>query len=306
MTDKELETKTDAEPAPTPEESAEELTGQGGAEAEVQEGAEEGAKEPTGADKAELKTPYTPEELEALLQTDEEIDTSRLSPEGKLLMKSFQRGYEKKFTLLADERKQLEASKEQPPNETEKLFQMYLQNPNGFEDAVDIEIDKLIAVSAFDEGYEQAQQKIRNYQKLVKSFARRRMEIQGEQTTQFQIEAALARVDPKIKETIPDMVRFAQEELGLDKSDINEFTANRHGVEKVVKRILAIRKLYDIANAGKTASRKQIRKSPVPLVKSSSTSEKTAPVPDSQLPIDEWMKREKQRQLAKIKRTLAM
>jgi hypothetical protein len=87
------------------------------------------------------KAVYTQEELEELLKSDADtVDTGRLTPEGKLLMKSFQRGFDQKFKGLSEQQKKLEQDKEAQASPKVQLFKRYLSDSLGVTKEINAEI----------------------------------------------------------------------------------------------------------------------------------------------------------------------
>lgn len=76
---------------------------------------------------------YTPEEIEGILAENGTLDANKLSPEGKLLQKSFERGFTKKFEEVSELSKTLkETIKPSQKNPLDMGVEFYTNDPVGF------------------------------------------------------------------------------------------------------------------------------------------------------------------------------
>lgn len=76
---------------------------------------------------------YTPEEIESVLAENGTLDANRLSPEGKLLQKSFERGFTKKFEEVSELSKTLKDTiKPSQKDPLEMGVEFYTNDPVGF------------------------------------------------------------------------------------------------------------------------------------------------------------------------------
>lgn len=73
---------------------------------------------------------YTPEEIEAILAENGSLDANKLTPEGKLLQKSFDRGFTKKFEELSTLTKTLKDAVK-PKDVVEEWVDRYVDDPKG-------------------------------------------------------------------------------------------------------------------------------------------------------------------------------
>jgi len=233
---------------------------------------EEGEPEPSkGEDgKGKEKTVYTPEELEGLLQTGADVDTSRLSPEGRLLMKSFQRGYDGKFKELSDLRKKLESAEQQNQDPRERLFRRYIQSPAQVISEINAEVEKLEEVDPATEEYRKARQTIARLQGLKDEFAFKRQEIVESSRNR---DVVFAKAQTEILEAIPDfeekapkLTNFAMD-MGLTREEVMALTDPTIFGPLAVKLTKAMSKLYDKVNAGKSADKKEDKTAPKPLAR---------------------------------------
>mgnify|MGYP001561566865 CR=1 FL=1 len=266
------------------------------------------ATEPKGAETqesqpaVEAKKPYTTEELEELLTSDEDIDTSRLDPAGKLLAKSFQRGYNDKLLKLKEERREVEAQKPaQPQDPKEQYYQAYLQNPMAIVSAINAEAQKLEAQFELE--------KAGNLRGVLAEFqARSQMEsAQGARVSRIvaETEAEIKRAIPDIVEKEPKLTAFAIEKLGLTPQGIQMITNPALGYvskKDAVGVVNAVNQLYDLLNAAKTISKKVKKSVPAPLEGGGSGRE-----PDTEeeksISMEEYYKRHNAQRIKRLKAT---
>lgn len=73
---------------------------------------------------------YTPEEIEDILAENGSLDANKLTPEGKLLQKSFDRGFTKKFEEISTLAKTLKEAVK-PKDAVEGWVDRYIDDPKG-------------------------------------------------------------------------------------------------------------------------------------------------------------------------------
>jgi len=221
----------------------------------------EGVKEVTA------KVVYTPQELEALLQSEGEIDTSRLSTEGKALMKSFQRGMEKKFQQVAEMRKAAEAQAK-PQDPREQLFQRYVQDPGGVTDEINSEIEKLESVDPADAQYAAARKTIARLHALKDGFFTKRQSVieHGQQADIIvaNTQAEITKAIPDFETKAPKLTEFAVS-LGLTLKEVQALTDPMVVGPMALRLTKAINAAYDKINAPRTAETKVKKDAPPPL-----------------------------------------
>jgi hypothetical protein len=245
-------------------------TGAEEGESESEEG-EGGGGEPAEPKKkgqdAKSKPTYTAEELNALLESGGTVDSDRLSPEGKLLMKSFQRGYDEKFKALAEERKRLAEKHEAELSPKEKLFRRYLSDPTQVVNEINAEIERLDDPNAED--YARNRKLIAQLVAMKDEFRENRTVIVEAQKSK---DSAYARMMAAVLEDIPDwkekepaLTRFAQAELGLTLEDIRVLSDPTIMGDRTLRFIKAVNRAYDKMNAGKLAEKKVNKSAPKKL-----------------------------------------
>ena len=244
----------------------------------VKEGAASEAKE---NEQGEEKQVYSSEELETLLKSDAEIDTARLSPEGRLLMKSFQRGYDHKFKELSDQRVELakarEAEREKMMSPKDKLFRDYLRDPIRISADINKEIEALEEVTPDHEDFGKSRKTIAQLNALKDEFREHRQMVVEAQKSKDELAATtLANVivdipDWKTKE--PKLTEFAQKELGLSLEDIRVMSDPVIMGDRTYRFIKAVNKAYDMRHANNTAEKKLVKKPPKALGRASESGE---------------------------------
>lgn len=250
------------------------LEGKTGPKSEATPKEDEGKpKEGAGGEPPKGKVPYTPQELEALLQSDATLDTDRLSLEGRALMKSFQRGNEQKLQEIAATKRRLEGEAQRALDPREKVFRDYMQNPAQILTQINAEIRKFESVSPVDEKYVEARQTIAALNELKDDLAIRRqqtVEVMRSQETTF------ARAQNEILSEIPDFATKAEKltgfaiEAGLTREEIMALSDPTIFGPMAVKLTKAMNKLYDKVNAGKSSEQKVKKDAPLPLARAGS------------------------------------
>jgi len=243
------------------------------------------------------KAVYTPEELETLLQSEGEVDTSRLSNEGKALMKSFQRGYDRKFQQVAEMRKAQQA--QQPSNPREQLFGRYMVDPAGVTAEINAEIEKLEGVDPADANYTDSRRTIARLVALKDEFSlkHRTIEAHGRSVDSIvaSTQAEIAKAIPDFETKAPKLTDFAVGTLGLSIEEVRALTDPTIVGPMALKLTKAINTVYDKLNAPVTAEKKVKKEAPPPLQRGGGGSipdKKTEDDP-GKLPMGEYLSRRK-------------
>jgi len=226
--------------------------------------------------KGAAKTVYTTQEIEEVLKSGGEIDTSRLSPEGKLLMKSFQRGLEPKFQQLAELRKKLESGLEQSQDPKEKLFRRYVQAPAQVVSEINAEIEALEQVDPTDANYLKSRRTIAQLHSLKDEFSLKRQSFidsaRSQEVTYAKAQAELLESIPDFDKKAPKLTEFARE-MGLTTEEIQAISDPTLFGPLAVKLTRALNNAYDRINAGKAADKKVDKGAPAPLTRPGSGGE---------------------------------
>lgn len=234
------------------------------------------AKDTEGQQDTDAKKPYTPEEVTELLNSGEKLDTDRLTPEGKLLEKSFQRGLTRKFEELAEKTRLLETEKQRVSDPKEQVYQQYIADPMGVTARINTEIEKFADVPPSSEHFAEAQKAIIRLQSFKEDLSMRR-----QQATEMgrNLEVLVKSSNMELQRDIPDfnqkrdkLTNYAME-LGLDIDEIQFLTdpVKVRGLATKITKI--INGLYDKSQAAKTAEQKLVRKTPERLAGGGSTSD---------------------------------
>lgn len=239
---------------------------------------EEPPKETTQPEEKEIgekNNLYTPEELEYLMASEEEVDTKRLTSEGQALMKQFQKVYTKKFMSLADERKKFEQQKTQQTQQTKDdfLYTEFKRNPESVIADINSEISKLK-----DDPYnEENIKKIDILSNAKEKLFLRKMQ-EGDADTRSQkimseAQAEVLSAIPDYQEKQPKLSTFGKS-LGLTDEDIAYITNPLNTGKYAAKLTITLNKAYDMINAGQTAEKKIVKQTPKPLARPGSSSQK--------------------------------
>jgi len=216
------------------------------------------------------KVVYTPEELETILQSGGDVDTSRLSSEGKVLMKSFQRGFDKKFQQVADMRKAAEAQKPQSPRDV--LFDRYVHDPAGVVAEINAEIEKLEGIDPTDMKFQESRVTIARLQALKDDFSVKR---QGAIEHGKRVDDIVASTNREILKAIPDFEEKASKltdfvvDAGLSLAEVRALTDPTVVGPMALKLTKVINALYDKINAPISAEKKVKKDAPAPLQRGS-------------------------------------
>lgn len=235
----------------------------------------QGSEQPPTQEVKPEKQIYNNDELVQLLESDGTVDTERLSEEGKVLMKSFQRGYTKKFENLAEERRKIDEERQriinenktyqeqqlQKSNPREFLYQQYLRNPN----KIVSDIYAQIAELERDPYNEENRSQIVRLQAMKDEFnIRRQQDFERNKNSEYaysKAQSELITAIPNFQEKSPKLAEFAMS-LGLSQQDIETISNPAITGDFAIKITKAINKAFDIVNAGKMAEQKLNKAAP--------------------------------------------
>jgi hypothetical protein len=263
----------------TPTESAEEITSTPGASdleefvnsiPEVKEEVKEVKEEQK--EEAPKFQAYTEDEFNEILDNDGKFDAKRLTPAQKVIQKSFERHYQKKYQEVAELKRQLETQKQQETNPTEsdddKWYRAYSANPVQVLDTLNAKIGELETIDPWDEKYKEARASIAKINAFKdRLVARQRQESEiATRTSQIsnQIIGEVVQAIPDFAERSEKLTEFAKSQYGFTNEELSYLTSPAMG-NVAVKVIKAINQMYNVANAGKTAETKRVKTS-VPKV----------------------------------------
>ena len=218
------------------------------------------------------KTPYTEAEIQEILKSDGEIDTSRLSPAEQATMKAMQRGFTPKLQEAAELRREVEQLREMvkgqvPEEQPSDIYQAYDQDPEGVLKYVDSKINELAVEGNIPE--------VRQLEALKYEFNRREIDkLKAQRSTQGK-EAMLMSA---ILEAVPDLAtkqgnlrEYAINELGYTVEELAAETDPSVAGERAVRNIIRINHAYDKHQALTSVKKKRVKK-PTPVEKPSNVS----------------------------------
>lgn len=186
----------------------------------------------------EVATPYTDEEVVAILEQDGALDAKRLTPTQKLVQRSFEKGVTRKFEEAAriksnaEEQvrqvqawqQQVQQAYQQQSNPEVWAFQQYMQNPHAVISDINATIAQLETVSPYEEdSYKQARANIAKLQAYKDTFREQREALLSNQFMLHQskqaMDAEFAKL-PDFAAIAPQMEQYAVQKLGLLPQDI--------------------------------------------------------------------------------------
>lgn len=234
---------------------------------ELEKGPEQGSQTPpeggesTPPSKEEPKTPYTLEEVNAFTPTSD-IDMDRVPESHRSVIENMTRDYrelQKDHTVKSQKLAELERTPEpevyfKDSNE-DTAFKEYLKDPDKFLVDLGGRIASYEGVVPDDgvEEYRNAKRWITYLNGVEKRFLSKRIEVSEKQ-----------------RQTEMAEVRF-KEELGAEAVAVIEYAKLLGFTEREFKTRpelrASVKKMYDVANAGRTANLKLVKKGPQPTAK---------------------------------------
>jgi len=206
------------------------------------------------------KKPYSAEEIKRILREADfnGIDTSRLSEEGRAVMKAMQAGLTPKLQESAELRRELQeikaALRESAPKPKPKdIYEAYDQDPQGTMSFVNQRIQTLI-----DEGADIAAiEKVREIREQLRDRRDQRIQEQAIGTSKLQESVnALLRAVPDIEQKQYELREFAIEYMGMSPQEVDFETSVQAQGMNAVKTIARINTAYEKLMAGKRAKMK--------------------------------------------------
>lgn len=199
--------------------------------------------------------PYTPDELNAILEADGNIDPNRLDEAGKLIYKTFERGYTKKFMKLSDKEKELENKKEEEPEGDKDIFQLYDENPSKVLDYLNKEID-----NSMTEEPHKAIQLMNLKTKLLERQQLNNHAKDKEISLRQQVDNELDSLIEGFQAKKDKLVEFCVNKLDYEIEDIIKLTnPSIVGKNAVIRFVTSLNKMYDLAVAGTSLKKKEVK-----------------------------------------------
>jgi hypothetical protein len=207
-----------------------------------------------------VKKPYSPDEIKQILRGGDfaNIDTSRLSEEGRAVMKAMQAGLTPKLQETADLRRELQEIKSvlkdaQPKPKPKDIYEAFDQDPDGTMSFVSQRIQTLI-----DQGADLHEiEKVREVREQLRDRRTRKIEEQAISNSRIQESVnALLRTVPDIEQKQFELREFAIEYMGMTPQEVDFETSLQARGMDAVKTISRINTAYEKLMAGKRAKAK--------------------------------------------------
>jgi hypothetical protein len=282
--------ETDSTPVEQPAQTEMQEAVQAVAEAQAQP---EVKVEETPTPEAVPKTPYSPDEVKEIMASGsfDNVDTSRLSEEGQLVMRSMQAGLTPKLQEASELRKQQELLQEEvrslreaqvaqtQATEPTTVYEHFDQDPDGTLAYIENErsqLEKQNADGKFNENIRQLD-KLEN--DLVRYESKKYRDSLNQQTQTAQAYTALQQAVPGIETKQEALRDFALDYLGYTPQTLASATDITTTGMSAVDTIARINTAYDKINAVKLAKEKRVTPAPTPVETPGSGFE--APVKDA-------------------------
>lgn len=229
----------------------------------------------------EPKPQYTSEEIAEILKSDQEVDTSRLSAEGKAVMKAMQRGFTPKLEEAAEVRRELaelrKAMEEAKPKAApETIEEAYDQDPKGVIEHINQEIRNLAADPVNNFG------QVKELELLKEQLRDRELaKVQSENVKVKEVakvQQAMVQAVPDIQTKGPELSKFAVEVLGYTQEElVHNSNPTTVGMD-AVRFVQRINTAYEKMNAVKSLPAKQQKAKPTKV--ETPGQQHTPPAPD--------------------------
>jgi Txe/YoeB family toxin of Txe-Axe toxin-antitoxin module len=209
---------------------------------------------------------YKPEEIEQLLSEDQEVDTTRLSPEGRLLMKSFQKGFTPKLQERSELKRELENLRKEigslrQPASIEEVFDKDPEGTLKYIESQIAEVRKGIDTDPFE-----SIKKIEELRAVKDNLLLRSITGQRRATELSRVES---EVKSEVLRAIPDfdkkeskLTQFALNDLGYTLEDLRFLTNPANTGKYATKFIVQVNKMYEMDKAKTTVEEKRVKTPP--------------------------------------------
>jgi hypothetical protein len=218
---------------------------------------------------------YSPEEIKELVSTGDftRIDTSRLSEEGKLVMKSMQSGLTPKLQEAAELRREMQELKESvqkalPKAQPKDIFEAYDQDPNAVTTFLNNNVQEAIASQD-----QVAIERAREDREQVRHYAVTKPVAVEPQLEANNIAVEMLKAVPDIQTKQEALLKHALEVMGYEREEVEQLTNLDRG-HQAVREIVRINQSYDRHMAPKRAAEKEVKKTPPTVEKSGGGFEK--------------------------------
>lgn len=220
-----------------------------------------------------VKQPYTPEELGEILRQEDfsSIDTSRLTDEGKAIMKSMQSGLTPKLQEAAELRREMEQLRQEmqaakPQEQPKDIYEAYDRSPTEVMGTINGEIQRLI-----NEDPVANARSIEELREVKNELVLRDVQkVQTERTQNLEVQ----RVTQAVFKAVPDLAqkqqalqKFAIEVMGYSPQELAQETNPAVAGDGAVRTIVRINNAYDRFNATATVKQKEVKPQPTEVEK---------------------------------------
>lgn len=216
-----------------------------------------GTPQPSDASQITI-TPYTDDEVKHLLESDGKLDSNKLTPSQKLIQRSFEKYYQKRYQEGARQTRQVDQRATAPPT----IEEMYDQNPDGTMDQIDMAIIQAKREDPFSE-------KVIQLEAVQKKLLRRDLRKQSEESTATR---NISFAQEAIRKDIPDfdskrekLNEFAEKELGIQGEELSLLTDPNVMGSLAIKLTKAVNTIFDRFNVLSQADKKEVKPKPPQL-----------------------------------------
>ena len=231
---------------------------------------------PVATEVVEPKAPYTPEEVKGIMASGsfDDIDTSRLSEESQLVMRSMQAGLTPKLQEASELRKQQELLQEELRSlresqvaqtkavEPQTIYEHFDADPDGTLAYIDNERRKLESQNADGNFNESLRQLDKLENDLVRHESKKYRDSLNQQQQMATAYTKLQQAVPGIETKQEALRDFALEYLGHTPNSLAQATDISRGGLSAVETIARINTAYEKFNAVKNAKAKRVTPAP--------------------------------------------
>lgn len=218
-----------------------------------------------------VKQVYTPDEIERILKEDGKLDYERLSPEGKLVYKSYDRGLKPKLEERAQLARELDTLRNEfvtlksqiPQPKTEETLQdVYNRDPKSTEMYIDQAIQN---ADDYDEKIRLTNMKFSLFKELNEQQARVTQEREQQRAVQIYLQNFSNEVKNYVPEYSPEyaneLTQYATEKMGYNLDELRYLTHPQFG-HTALKNLKVIAENYKRDRVGSSVSSGTLTQNP--------------------------------------------
>lgn len=232
--------------------------------------------------KPDLK-PYTDEEVIQILESGGKLDSNRLTPIQKLIQRSFESHFTRRYQELADLKREYEAKiKEHEAKLVElsrpkTIYEAFDQDPVG----VKRTLNEMLLTKEAEDPFSEDVRKLKKLKADLEIYeTQKRVQESQLDKIAYENEMAVRNAIPDFDTKVDKLTDFAIKELGFTNEEISYLTDPRYVGNLASKITIAVNALYDKFNAGKTAEKKAVKPTAPSLGRAGETKEQTKPSVD--------------------------